>query len=52
MRVEIDKKAQKDYLSLPKEMKKRVVKYRILFDVIDVLLTIYEIRHRKEAYKK
>ena len=82
MRVEIDKKAQKDYISLSSEAKERIKKallelkefpnvsnikklsnydpayrkrvgdYRILFDVFDDLLTIYEILHRKEAYDK
>lgn len=82
MRVEIDKKAQKDYIALSGEAKERIKKallelkefpnvsnikklsnydpayrkrvgdYRILFDVFDDLLTIYEIRHRKEAYDK
>jgi mRNA interferase RelE/StbE len=80
MQVEIDKKAQKEYLALPSNIKeriknamlelkefpdvsnikrlsnydpayrKRVGDYRILFDVLDDVLTIYEIRHRREAY--
>lgn len=31
--------------------RKRVGDYRILFDIQGDLLTIYEIRHRKEAYE-
>ncbi len=82
MLVEIDKKAQKEYLALTNEVKeriksamfeleqfpnvsnikrlsnhdpayrKRVGDYRILFDVIGDVLTIYEIKHRREAYEK
>jgi hypothetical protein len=51
MKVEIDKKAMFELENFPNVSNiKRVGDYRILFDIEEDILTIYEIKHRKKAY--